>query len=210
MTNKKKVKKANNIRKSGEKLLFTTELGIEIELLPVSPYFMEEIEKNVFKDWCDGYTDHDGNKFEPHGTLPIHPTYSVKMGDKEVEMDHDESTLDDPENEEQTKENYRIWEYYQDELNEYNAFYTKRLSMAIYQKGIRINYPDDDEWIIAQEFLGAKVPKEEPYKRMYYIRTEVLGSVQDMTDILAEVMGKVGIDREEVERIKEESFPSNI
>lgn len=207
---KKKVKKAKNIRKDGGKLFFTTELGIEIELLPVSPYLISEVEKHISLDWIDGYTDYEGNEFEPHGTLPIHPTYTVKMGDKKVEMDHNESTLDDPKSEEQTKKNYRVWEYYQDELSKYNAFHTQRISMVILQKGIKVDYPDSDEWVVTQKLLGAKVPEEEPYRKMHYVRTEILGSVKDMFDIVAEIMGKVGMDRGEVERIKEESFPSNI
>lgn len=196
----------------GDDVYFMTSLRKKVKLLPVSPYLLQNVQAKAKEDWIEGYKDDFGNEIEGRGDIPQIPTYTTMVGETEVEIEHDETTLEDTDDPEQAKENVKAWEKYQEDLETYDTFHTTRIARVILHGGIDIEYPpENDDWAIHQEtVLRATVPADEPLRKMHYIETVILGSQYDVGIVVAEVMALIGVDREEVDRIKAEVFQSQI
>lgn len=69
-------------------------------------------------------------------------------------------------------------------LNAYNA----AMMRLIYLRGITYAEPAGDAWVAEQSFLGLEVPLEPIERKLHYIETEVIGTPEDIEQIMLGVM----------------------
>lgn len=164
-----------------ERQEYTTANGRAIYLTPVSPLLLQKLNESFDEEWPE----------------PEHPWYDVEIagGDKERHLHDDKSA------EETGPETVELLNGYRDELRERNAEISRRVMRVIFLKGVDYGEITDD-WIAEQEYMGIKVPDNPVGRRMHFIETEVIGSPNDLANIMTEVMAMGGVGRERIDEVK--------
>lgn len=163
---------------------YTTASGQTVLLRGVSPVLIERVR--------DGFT----KKNPP----PSPPTYTAeKAGGEKVEMEHTEATVETDAEKQALLDYQEAKEAWDRELND-------RVLGLIAVRGVVIPQEDIDDplWWDMQEMLDVEMPdKADPIAvRRHYIETEVIGSADDLAEILAQVMLMSGVDREVAETLR--------
>lgn len=118
---------------------------------------------------------------------PQPPSYEVKTAVGVIEKHaHDETTLE-------TDEEKKAWAEYQANLQAWNAESQTALMRIVLLRGITLELPTTDEWEKQQAFFGIDVPQDPMEKRLHYLQTEVLGSVNDYGALVAGTMRASGV-----------------
>jgi len=178
--------------RNDKQTIVVTSLGRELPLKPVSPYLIEAIESGVQKEWIKEF-----------GALPTVPTYEIEVDGNTIQMDHDLTTLDDTDDEDEATANRVAWDKYQSDMNLLRARRTQRITKALILRGCDIQIPEDDAWYQEQKALGADIPENteaDPQAlRFYYIVSEYIGSTKDLLSLIEIIMSFISVDEEDVE-----------
>jgi len=130
------------------------------------------------------------------------PTYEAQiLGGKETETHkHDETTLDVPDDEEQSAENHKIWDAYQDAIGRMSAEISKA-QQKLWMTGLDVELPKSKEWlkrlkVIVPYFVE---PEDKEALKTLYIETQILKTYPDIMKFVAEVskLSYAGIVSEE-------------
>ncbi len=151
---------------------FKTSRGIEIECLPI-PTLVE--------------------KLQARHPMPEPPTYTVDTitGVQEVHP-YDEATVAALGTEEATA----AWAEYQQKLKAATSAYNQALMRLVMLRGIKFELPATDEWIQEQKWIGLAVPDDPRERKLHWLETEALATLEDYTELLNGVMEASGIPQE--------------
>jgi hypothetical protein len=126
------------------------------------------------------------------GKIPSAPTYEVTTasGEKETHL-HDGTTLVVPGDEEQTKENIRVWAEYNKAITSVNEEYNNRIMKAVFMS---VEAKPTQSWRDEMKFLGIPTPPENsPAEKYSYIETHVIQSPEDLAKLTTSVFRMAGI-----------------
>lgn len=167
------------------KVIVATSRGQRVECLPIAT-MIDEIRATY------------------EARIPPPPTYTITgAGGDEVEADHTEDTIAD---EATSEEDKAAWAEYKVQELKIRAEMNERIMRAVAVKGIHVlDMPPEKEWLAEHEFLGLEVPEPSHERLYHYIKTEVLGTMEDGINITAGIYRASGLDEEVLTRI-EDSF----
>lgn len=146
---------------------YTTTRGIEVEILPIPAMLIDKITAQ--------HPD------------PEPPTYEVKTLGGGVE--HHPLTEQAADTDEE-KARYADWLKRKSEAETERNHAFMRVIML---RGIRVELPADDGWVIEQSMMGVTVPTEPTARKLHYIETEVFGGLADYESIAQLVMEASGV-----------------
>lgn len=161
---------------------FTTSRGIVVPLQPISQWVFESLRR----------------KF----VLPERPTYEVKTLTGIQHIPHDEKSI------EQTPDDKPKWDAWLQEHNAAVRVYDEQAIRAYVLFGTALP-PPDDGWEKRHALCGLDVPSDPEERRLYYMRTEVLVTLDDVTGLLDALRDLMGVPREDVNKTKD-SFPDSV
>lgn len=158
---------------------FTTSAGVQIGVQPVPPLLVEKVRKAA------------ADSVE----VPPPPTYMVELGDgTQVPAEHDATTLE-------TAEDKAAWSAYEKATKERESVAGTKTMELFLIKGTTIVPPDDD-WAEEQAYFGVVVPSDPAGRKLHYIQTELLNTVDDIQGLMAAIVDASGIDPEVVTAAK--------
>lgn len=164
---------------------YTTSNGVVVEIKSVPPYLLDQLFQQI--------------------NYPIKPTYSTVTagGEKEV-FEHDETTLETPEDK-------AIWAKYQAEQAAAELQENELMMNVMLLKGINVDTENGHyhDWLEEQAFLGIKLPESKPALKVQYIKTEVLANPEDIAQLMTLIMAQSGVS-EEVVKSATDSFQSAV
>ena len=173
------------VKNRARKNQFTTVTG---RLVKVSPISMVEL--NMAEDAIE-------QRYRDDGLLPDPPTYSVKIADsEEVEThSHTEATIGTEEDTLSVAEwnKYRTaWDLMENEQGEIRQ-------EIMFVDGINEDPDEDTAWEKRQIRRGIKIPKDADARKLHWIRTDLLKTVDDIlmaaeTILIASMGGAVPAD----------------
>lgn len=135
--------------------------------------------------------------------FPEVPKYSVETAYGDVEWhDHNETTLE-------TDEDKEAWEQYQQEHLKAQYQQVENVTKLLLTRGVIADVPDEAKWRQEQEFFGIELPSDPMELRMHYITTEVIGSEEELVEMLDVIMELSNIPREVLDAAQE-SFRSGV
>lgn len=128
--------------------------------------------------------------------LPEPPYYEIKTATGAVEKHlHDETTV-------QTDEEKQALAGYQSECARLNAEQQARLTRLVLLRGITFEYPQSDDWIKEQTYLGIAVPDDPLERRLHYIETEVIAGVADVEAVMLGVLAASGVPEDLLKQVE--------
>jgi hypothetical protein len=149
---------------------YTTSLGKRIEFVPIGP-LLDKL----------------------HASQPEvkPPTYTVKtaLGATEEWPLVEQVPTDDAgwaaliEKQDSDENKLAVMEY-RNALTASQAVYSKNLMRLILTRGLKVEIPDGDEWVDDHRFLGLTVPDDPRERRVHYIETEVLATIEDYRNLV--------------------------
>lgn len=163
-----------------KKDIFTTQDGVEIELLPISQFEIQAVA--------------DALK-EQHPVPPV-PTYEVTTigGGKEFHQ-HTADTLDTPESKAQ-------WKEYDTKKTLAENAINLAINDYLFMAGLQYVMPTNDgAWMKLQKRFGVKIPDDPDDLKLHYLKTRLL-SPDDLSNLLPRLMSKTGVDPKLVETAK--------
>lgn len=169
---------------------YTTERGVTVQVVPI-PLLLDEIRKA--------------------NAGPSHPTYTEKIaggGTQEVEITEADAMAWQQNDPDTWAEHAETWDAYVKERDEAQEKLNDRVWQAIMRKALVFDMPADDSWIAEHEALGLTIPKGKADRRVYYIRTEVIGGMRDVLKITAIANG--ADMSEEALQLAEDSFRGSL
>lgn len=127
--------------------------------------------------------------------IPTPPQYAVKTLQGNTELhDHDETTL-------QTDDDRAMWANYLKEKTEAERRYNQALMRLLLLRGVRVDMAEG--WEAEHTYLGFVVPTDPIEKKMHWLETEVLGTVQDYEAVMLGVLEASGVSEEVLTQIGE-------
>jgi hypothetical protein len=158
---------------------FTTQAGVVVRCRAVSDTLLTMALARIEKEFRDR-----GEPLDP-------PTYTVKIalpggdGGEETHA-HDEKTLDDPDPD-VAKANHAAWNAYQDAQARLAKAQNEKREWLWYMAGLQFEMSENG-WAEEQEALfGIAVPAEPQARRMHYIKTVLLPTMDDLMKALETV-----------------------
>jgi len=153
-------------------------MGYEFNIKPISPILIDKVQKTI--------------------PVPEPPTYIAETvgGGQEIHV-HDESTLESP-------EDHAAWATYKRELADYQSSVTDKLLELFILMGVDLELPEDDSWVEEHKYLGLEVPVDDRRAlKVYWVSNVVLGSGEDLTGLMFEVMKGTGVDQEVLDSVQD-------
>lgn len=161
---------------------FTSSRGVEINLKPISQFKIDS--------W-------KASKIE----LPK-PTYEAEVaGGEKLLVPLDEEIA-------RNKGRQDEWFAYQKEQSRLDAEFTKRLADMAFWYGVEIEVPGaDSEWQKVSDHLGLKIPDDPIERKLRFIYEEVLGTPDDIKNLLVEILAVSQVDEEVVAKLRNSFQP---
>lgn len=151
------------------KMIFTTDAGLEVHYEPASALQIEMSEQGIRKAYKER-----GASIEP-------PTYEVEtVGGGTQVFQHDKDTI-------KTDEQKAAWEKYLVDSAEMEIEIINTRN-AILMDAILVDLPADGAWEARQKKRYIQIPDDPDEKRSHYIQTEVLKTVNDAYGITEKIM----------------------
>lgn len=150
---------------------YTTERGIEIGITPI-PLLLEQVR--------------DAHQ---HPEPPTYPETTASGAVRQVPMVASEMAAAKQHNPDWYAEHAEVWEAYQVEREKSDAALNMKLLSTVALKAVRVEMPEDDNWVEEQEFLGLEVPTLPIARYIHYVKTEVFGGTKDVVRIMALAAG---------------------
>lgn len=161
---------------------FTTSRGVEVSFLSIAPLL---------------------EKVRASHPIPEPPTYEVKTAAGPVERHaHDETTLE-------TDADKAAWAAYVKERDAAQDGYNRAVMRTVLLRGLTYTMPEGDAWVKEQEFIGIAVPTDPLARRLHWLETEALGSVDDYIHLMTGVMEASGVSQEVLTQV-EGTFRGNV
>lgn len=149
---------------------FTTSRGFEITFQPIPQMLIDRVR-----------TSHK---------LPEPPYYEIKTLTGAIEKHaHDETTLE-------TDADRAAWADYQRQLAETNEHINRSFMRLVFLRGIEIEMPQDDTWVREQKLLGITIPDDPLERKLHWIETEVIATVDDADRITRGALEASGVPQE--------------
>lgn len=161
--------------------VFVNSAGEEYQVRGLSPLLpsklMEQVKQEIIKR---------------HGSLPTVPTYTVTTASGETEThDHNSTTLVVEGDEEQTKENQKVWSEYLDKQSELNRDYNARIMKSVL---LGVQAIPTAEWRDDMRMMGMDVhPEGSAEERYLFIETHVIQTPEDLSGLTTLVFKRAGI-----------------
>lgn len=167
--------------------LYTTTTGQTVELMPLPPLQIQMVQQAASRE-AD----------EKFGPVPPKPTYTLTTADGAEEThEHDETTVAaDPEAK-------KLWDEWQRLGQTHEAFTNEKVMRFFLLRGVKVDLPEGGEWEQMQKYFGLSVPEDPIERKLHYIQTELLGSLDDITGMMTSIMELSGVAPEVVEAAKE-------
>lgn len=166
-------------------------------LFPVSETLVLKALAKIEKDYRD------------RGELLDTPKYTVTVaGGVTEELPHNETTLVVEGDEEQTKKNQEIWAKYKDAVARLEAEQNTKRNNLWLLRGIDVKVPDDGWDTIQKELFGIDVPTDPIERKLHYITTEILITIEDYFNAIRGItaLSMAGLVSKEVLDARLESF----
>lgn len=161
---------------------YTTNDGVSLETMAVSPFLLEKVRQSVF------------DRLRDDGILIDCPTYEVKTAAGNVEIhEHNEKTIADQATSEEEK---GLWEKYQAGLKQASTEASEKVTEALLLRGVKFDLPKDNGWKEEQEFLGILIPEKSHELKLHYLTTELVKSPADIIGLIAAVTRHTGVSEE--------------
>lgn len=160
-----------------ERQTYVTAMGKTVEFIGVSPFEINEIQQLV--------------------ELPPVPTRKIETavpGYSEEEPLSEEDLRDDEER--------RIWTEYVRQRDAASAKRNELVTNFILLEGIRFDLDEMEAWKAKRKRWGLPVPDDEKELHLAYVKTAVIGSVEDVNNIVAGVVSKQGVDEATLKSIQ--------
>lgn len=154
--------------------------GYKIEVNPISPLVQQAIE----------------GQYKKKNPEPIKPTYTVEAAGGVVEtFEHDETTIDTPEE----KEAYAKWK---SDYEKWNGGLVHKVIRMFLLKGLTLKLtPEQEESLaITTELLGFDVPTTQMERELFYLETFIVNTQQKLEIVMAEVLAATGVKQEVLEQ----------
>jgi len=158
---------------------FTLPSGSIVKLKKISPWLLERASKI--------------------DQMPEKPTYEVTTGLGTTEIhEHDENTLE-------TDEEKAIWDEYLNEKKRLQAERSERIADAIFYYAVVVTDRElyEGEWREDQEFFGFEIPEDKRDLKVHYVKTTLVQSVEDVTELIAFTMEMAGIQGEVLQEARD-------
>ena len=163
---------------------FTSSKGATIELRPVSQFKIDTLKASKAEIEAPTYT------------VPI-----VGGGSQEVLLDAVSA---------KNKDRLDEWNAYTEARAKAEADYAKKFLELMIWDGTEITVPNgDSEWHISNEHFGIKVPDDPIERKLFYVYNELLGTPEDIGNLIAEIFSVSSIDEEAVATLRN-SFRANV
>lgn len=158
-------------------LIYTTSTGVELTILPVSPFLVDKVSRST--------------------TYPSPPTYKIEtITEETIEVPHDEESI---KSELATPEERAAWALYKADYAKAEADNNERILNLLLFKGVG-DVPERSGWEEEQNELGISVPSSPVARKVHYLSTEVVPDPNDLARLARAVMeGAVGTSPEEQE-----------
>lgn len=130
---------------------------------------------------------------------PNPPTYEIKNGLGATEIhDHDETTLT-------TDADKAAWADYIAARDKATEDSNRAFMRLVFFRGIECKMPDDDTWAREQELMGIPVPADALDRKLHWLETEIIATVEDANAIVRGALEASGVPQEIIGQA-EESF----
>lgn len=150
---------------------YTTSMGVTVKIKPISPDYVQLIEKQV--------------------PLPEAPHYeNTLLGGAVEKIYHTETSIT-------TEEEKAAWAEYKLALAAAQEDIFIRKTRAVIRRCIVVDMPDDDGWIRSQAEDGITVPEDPEERRIHYVKTEVFGNANDVLFVVQAAMKLARFDEED-------------
>lgn len=163
---------------------FTNSRGLTIRIQPINPWLMEALPRAV--------------EVKYGKPKPTPPTYAIETFTGAVEKhEHDETTLE-------TDEDRVAYATYLVESKKYNDLQGDLTMRLMAREGVLL--PEDlNAWQGRMAFLGIPIPENPDERHVFYVKTEVVGNMDDAKRLISEIMLLGGLSKEALQ-IAENSF----
>lgn len=160
---------------SKKQTVYVTLSGVEIPIKPISPTKIMKAETGVEKDFRNR-----GEPIDP-------PTYDVETAGGGVEtFDLDETAIEIPGDEVETKKRRIAWTAHQEALARLKTAQFD-ITRRIVLNSIDLALPEDETWIEDQEALFIDVPDDPRARWIHWLETEILHP-NDIIEIIALIL----------------------
>jgi len=96
------------------------------------------------------------------------------------------------------------WEAFVAARAKQEADYSKRFLELIVWDGVEVNVPDvDSDWQKSNDHFGIEVPDDPIGRKLFYVYNELLGTPEDIGNLIADVFEVSHIDEEAVKSIRD-------
>jgi len=154
---------------------YTTQKGLTIKLMPVNRLTIQMIRSGVRAEFREAG--------EPIAT----PTYEAKtVADDVEELPLDAKSLEVPGDEEETKRRTEVWAAHQDALTRLGEEEQNRVTRYQLIEGVDVEVPDGFD--AKMEKYGIEVPEDPDDRRLLYIMTTALTTMQEVFDVTIRLM----------------------
>lgn len=158
--------------------VFTSSRGIDIQIRPISQFKLDAVRAS-------------------REEVPV-PTYEADLagGDKET-LALDAISAKNKGREEE-------WKQYLLNVEVEKKEFGKRFNDFICYLGVEVEVPDEEsQWQKISNSLKIKIPEDEVQRKVFYINTELLGTPQDMGDLITTVLQASRLAPEVIEKMKD-------
>lgn len=163
---------------------FSSSKGVVIELRPVSQFKIDTLRAS-----------------QEEVPVPIYVAETV-AGEKQ-EFPLDEIIA-------KNKDRMDEWEAYQARKHAVEADHAKKFMELIIWEGVSVEVPGpDSSWQKTSEHFGIRIPENEIERKLFYVYNELLGTSQDIGDLISAILSVSQIDEEAVAKLRN-SFRSGI
>lgn len=164
----------------GESLLqnsFTSSKGVEIPLRPVSQFKIDAMRSS-------------------REEVPV-PTYTADVfGGGKEELPLDEVAA-------QNQNRMEEWQAYLTAAQKERSEFGIRMNNMVIYEGVDLDAPGpDSDWQKSCDLFGLKVPTDPIARKIFYINTELLGTSEDMGNLMTAVFAASRFSREVIDKMK--------
>jgi len=167
--------------------ILTTRRGVRIRVIPLSDFWVEYLRDVVRKEFAER-----GEPLDP-------PTYTfATVGGDSQTVPHDETTLEDPDDPEQTAANRAAWAAHVDAKARLEQEQSARLERAQFLMGAELLDDEDPRFEEFCRAIGAPMPEDPDERKILYLRGYAMNDaeVQEFF-FLVQVLSMAGMVPEE-------------
>ena len=102
------------------------------------------------------------------------------------------------------------WNAYLEKKKVFDADHAKKFMELMIWEGVDVDVPDcDSEWQKSSDYFGIKVPENPIERKLFYVYNELLGTPEDIGELISQIFSVSQIDEEAVAKLRS-SFRAGI